>query len=160
MKFNESNVEEADMLPYDSSKQSLDPSPRREPRDPRITKGMVEDHIAALRSINRSLPASPSVISALAKLEDEYAKLFGQRLNELSVPASQHAHSGALELRKQLKSLASDPDPDISHGGIDTIMRRICDSHGCSPRMLHKVFVDCFDKTPDRWVRDHLAAKR
>jgi len=156
MKFNEIGMGESDVLVYRSDATSIDPKPNRERHDPRIAKGMVEDHIGALRSINRMLPATAGIMSALAELEDQYGRMFGQRLNELDVPPSQHAQSAAIELRRILRDLVAKPHPDISYGAIDRIMRGICDDHGCSTKVLHDVFVDCFDKTPDQWAKDHL----
>jgi hypothetical protein len=118
-----------------------------------VIKDLVYDHIRALNHVNRYLPRSPDLDLALSRLQEEYEKLLGRRLTELS---SADTKPAVLELRRALKKLAAEDKPDISYRNIDTIMRRICREQGCEASDLHDAFVSTFDATPDEWIRDLL----
>lgn len=148
-------LDELDILINKPGKPSLDPRPTRTlGMDPRVVKDMVADHLSALKNINKGLPPSGSLEAALLKLEDEYMRMFGQRLTELlSAPESQ-VKAAVLELRRRLNELASKDDPDLSYDNIDVIMRGICEEFKCASSSLHDLFVSTFNQTPDDFAEE------
>ena len=156
MRPNDLGIDEADILTSVSDRRSIDPDPGRTMgMDPRILRDMVSDHIRSLRNINRSLPRSPGLDDALSKLEDEYYRLFGQRLTELLSSPDSQVKAAVLELRRKLQGLVKSDGPDLSYRNINRIMQSICDEFLCAPRSLHDQFVATFYKTPDEWAREH-----
>ena len=155
MRTDEFSLSELDILVNKPSKTSIDPGPSRAMgMDPRIAKDLVSDHISALKNINRGLPRSGSLEAAILKLEDEYMRLFGQRLTELlNAPGSQ-VKAAVLELRRRLNVAAKDDAADLSYDGIDSMMHDICEEYGCAPNQLHDLFLETFDQTPDDYAHD------
>lgn len=155
MRTDEFGIEELDTLISRNDRRSVDPEPQRTMgMDPRIVRELVSDHIRSLRNINRSLPDSPDLDRAIAALEDEYYKAFGQRLTELLTAPAAQVRAAVLELRRQLTALLKEPSPDLSYRKIDNIMKGICDQHKCSTKSLHDLFVETLGMTPDDWVAD------
>lgn len=160
MRTDEIILDELDILINKPGKPSLDPQPTRTlGMDPRIIKDMVADHLSALKNINKGLPSSGSLEAALLKLEDEYMRMFGQRLTELLNAPESQVKAAVLELRRSLNNLASDSDADIGYDSIDQLMTRICDDHGCAPNKLHDQFVSTFKQTPDQYAKDQRDEK-
>lgn len=152
-------LDELDILINKPGKPSLDPTPNRTlGMDPRIVKDMVADHLSALKNINRGLPPSGSLEAALLKLEDEYMRMFGQRLTELLGAPESQVKAAVLELRRCLNSMARDSESDLGYDEIDDLMRRICDDHRCAPSKLHDQFVATFKQTPDQYASDQRKA--
>lgn len=154
MRTRDFKLSEIDILTSKSDMRSLDPEPSMDRgMHPSVIKDLVYDHIKALRHMSRYLPRSPDLDVALSDLQDEYDKLLGRRLTELS---SAEINPAVLELRRALKKLAAEDNPDLSYRNIDIIMRGICKQQGCDPADLHDAFVSTFDATPDEWIRELL----
>lgn len=152
-------LDEIDILINKPGKPSVDPLPNRSMgMDPRIVKDMVSDHLSALKNLNKGLPSSGSLEAALLKLEDEYMRMFGQRLTELLNAPESQVKAAVLELRRCLNSMAMSSDSDLGYDEIDELMHRICDDHGCAPSKLHDQFVTTFRQTPDRYASDRRKA--
>jgi len=160
MRINDIKIGEADILITRSATPSIDPGPQREPVNVQVIKSMVEDHINALRTINKQLLASAEIVSALGQLEDQYGQLFGRKLNELLSSPSKQVNAAALELRKRLRALAVGSNPDLSYSKIDGIMHDICGEYKCEPKSLHDLFIERFNKTPDQWAKDYHVTSR
>lgn len=151
MRTNDFDLSEIDYLISKSERRSLDPEPGKQPgMHPAVLKDLISDHLRALRHMNRYLQGSAELDAAISTLEDGYAKIFGRSLTELSDNGVKPA---VLELRRELKKLSKEEDPDLSYRSIDRIMRKICKQHDCKPHALHDAFVSTFDATPDEWIR-------
>mgnify|MGYP007090086460 CR=1 FL=1 len=151
----EFRVNEADLLTDISNTQSLDPQPSRTVGiNPLVIKDMIGDHLRSLRMINRSFDNAAQLDTALAALENEYYKIFGQRLIELKTQISKQDKAAVLELRRALNSLAKEPDPDLSYRGIDSVMKRISKLNGTTPESLHDAFVEIVGSTPDKYAEE------
>lgn len=59
--------------------------------------------------------------------------------------------SAASELAKKLPSLAKH-----DYNTIDALMRKIAKKHHITGKALHDLFVDKFNLTPDRWIKNKL----
>ncbi len=154
MRTRDFNLSEIDILTSKSVMRSLDPEPNMDrSMHPSVIKDLVYDHVRALKHMNKYLPRSADLDGALSNLQDQYDKLLGRRLNELS---SVETSPAVLELRRSLKKLAAEDDPDLSYRNIDIIMRGICKQQDCDPADLHDAFVSTFDCTPDEWIRELL----
>lgn len=156
MRTNDIGLEELDMLTSVNDLRSLDPEPAIDDHmDRRVLKDLISDHLNALKRLGSHLPRSADLNGALSALSNEYEKLLGRRLNELS-ESSPQVRSAVLELRRQLAARIKEESPDLSYMGIDMLMKRVCREHGCTPQSLHDAFVDTFLTTPDRWAKDQL----
>jgi hypothetical protein len=155
MRTEDFSLSELDVLINKPSKTSIDPGPSRTiGMDPRIVKDLVSDHIRALRNINKGLPRSESLDAAMAKLEEEYMRMFGQRLTELLNAPASRTNAAVLELRRRLKTAAVNDEADLSYDGIDAMMHDISEEYGCAPNSLHDLFVETFNQTPDDYAHD------
>jgi hypothetical protein len=152
-------VSEGNMLIDISDRKSLDPAAARQPRmDHRVIKGVIEDHLQALRSINADLGAGSTLDAALDGLQAAYDSVLGQKLSELMTGKS--IRLAVSELHKRLHKLVRQASPDLSYANIDSMMRNICTKHACSPHSLHDFFMERFSMTPDDWAKTQLVKIR
>ena len=143
-------IHEAGILATQPTPNSLDPTPQQVMGiNPAVLKDLITDHLRHLRLINRSLPNSQGLDAALAALETEYYKIFGQRLIELKTAVSKQDKVAVLELRRIITALAKETDPDLSYRNIDLIMKKLSKQHSVTPESLHDAFVDIVGSTPD-----------
>ena len=148
-------IHEADIIADVSNSQSLDPRPSRTVGiNPLVIKDMIGDHLRSLRMINKSFDNAVQLDTALAALENEYYKLFGQRLIELKTQISKQDKVAVLELRRSLSELAREADPDLSYRNIDQMMKRISAQNNTTPESLHDAFVEIVGSTPDNYAAD------
>lgn len=148
-------VHEADLIVDVSTTKSLDPQPSRTVGiNPLVIKDMVGDHLRSLRMINKSFDNAQQLDTALAALENEYYKIFGQRLIELKTQISKQDKVAVLELRRSLSELAREADPDLSYRGIDSVMKRISKDNGTTPESLHDAFIEIVGSTPDEYAAE------
>lgn len=148
------DLSELDHLNSRNDRMSLDPLPNRDrSMHPLVLRDLISDHIRALKHMNTYLSPSTELDAAISRLEEEYAKLLGRNLIELS---ESNVKPAVLDLRRELKKLSKEKDPDLSYRSIDSIMRRICKQHDCKPRALHDAFVSTLGATPDDWVREQI----
>ncbi len=151
----EFRISEADLIADVNDIKSLDPQPSRTVGiNPLVIKDMISDHLRSLRMINRSFDNAAQIDTALSALENEYYKIFGQRLIEIKTQISKQDKVAVLELRRALAELAKEADPDLSYRGIDTIMKRISKDAGVTPESLHDAFVEIVGSTPDEYATD------
>jgi hypothetical protein len=146
-----SKLTELTSLTITPQRDSIESMPKRAlGMDPRVLRDIVSDHLSALHNINKSLPQCAELDAALRSIEMHYDKVFGERLTELLTAPSAQMKVAVLELRRQLKTMLANNEP-ANYDNIDEIMTNICEQHDCTPTMLHDVFVDTFNMTPDEW---------
>lgn len=146
-------LDEIDVLINKPDRSSIDPIPQRTIGiNPKILKDLVLDHINALKRINHGLPSSENLNSLITNLENEYSKIFGQRLTELLNAPDSQVKSAVLELRRKLNNIAKDTGANLSYDNIDSIMTDICKEFNCAPNKLHDEFIKTFDQTPDEYA--------